>query len=203
MNKLLLLLLLVYSCKKQELQTIIEQPNILWIVSEDNSPLLGCYGDEFATTPNLDKFAKEGVLYLNAFANAPVCAAARSAIITGVYPPSMGTQNMRSKYRIPEDIKFFPQYLKEAGYYTTNNSKEDYNTIKPNLAWSKSSKKAHYKNRKPDQPLCNLGKSKLAAPVLIESLKDDNLMVRVHALNSLEVIGGNVAKSAIRMRKKY
>ena len=66
-----------------------EQPNILWIVSEDNSPFFGCYGDEFATTPTFDKLASEGVLYENAFANAPVCAPARSTIISGMYPPSM------------------------------------------------------------------------------------------------------------------
>lgn len=136
------------SCQEKAL----EQPNILWIVSEDNSPFLGCYGDTFATTPNIDKLATEGVLYLNAFANAPVCAPARSTIATGVYPPSMGTQNMRSKYTTPEAIKFFPQYLREAGYYTTNNSKEDYNMIKPNGVWDESSKKAHYKNRAEGQP---------------------------------------------------
>jgi len=129
-----------------------EQPNILWIVSEDNSPFFGCYGDEFATTPTFDKLAKEGILYENAFANAPVCAPARSTIISGMYPPSMGTQNMRSTYPTPESIKFFPQYLREAGYYTTNNSKEDYNMIKPDGVWDESSKKGHYKNRREGQP---------------------------------------------------
>ena len=77
---------------------------------------------------------------------------ARSTIITGVYPPSMGTENMRSTYPIPESIKFFPQYLRQAGYYCTNNSKEDYNMPKPEGAWDESSKEAHYKNRKEGQP---------------------------------------------------
>ena len=142
------------------MQAVIVQPNILWIVSEDNSPYLGCYGDELATTPTLDKLASEGVLYKNAFANAPVCAVARSTIITGVYPTSIGTQNMRSKYAIPKAVKFFPQYLKEVGYYTTNHSKEDYNTNKPDGVWDESSNKAHYKNRKKGQPffaVFNLG----------------------------------------------
>jgi arylsulfatase A-like enzyme len=84
----LVLFILCYSLKSQVGDS--EQPNILWIVSEDNSPFFGCYGDEFATTPTFDKLAKEGVLYENAFANAPVCAPARSTIITGMYPPSMG-----------------------------------------------------------------------------------------------------------------
>src|SRR6056297_2031346 len=73
-----------------------ELPNILWLTSEDNSPFLGCYGDEFATTPNLDKLASEGFLYTHAYANAPVCAPARNTIITGVYANSGGNQHMRS-----------------------------------------------------------------------------------------------------------
>jgi N-sulfoglucosamine sulfohydrolase len=146
----LVLFILCYSLKSQVGDS--EQPNILWIVSEDNSPFFGCYGDEFATTPTFDKLAKEGVLYENAFANAPVCAPARSTIITGMYPPSMGTQNMRSTYPTPESIKFFPEYLRKAGYYTSNNSKEDYNMIKPAGVWDESSKEAHYKNRKEGQP---------------------------------------------------
>ena len=130
----------------------LETPNILWIVSEDNGPFLGCYGDELATTPNIDKLATEGVLFENAFANAPVCAPARSTIITGMYPPSMGTENMRSTYPIPESIKFYTQYLREAGYYCTNNSKEDYNMPKPDGVWDESSREAHYKNRAEGQP---------------------------------------------------
>ena len=103
------------------------RPNILWITSEDNSPLLGCYGDAFATTPVLDKLASQGVLYQNAFANAPVCAPTRSTIITGMYACSMGTHNMRSRYAIPSYIRPFPEYLKAVGYYCVNRSKTDYN----------------------------------------------------------------------------
>ncbi len=128
------------------------QPNILWIVSEDNSPFLGCYGDEFATTPVLDAMAKESVLYENAFATAPVCAPARSSLITGMYPSSMGTQHMRSYNAVPELIRFFPKYLRAAGYYCTNNSKEDYNIAKRKNVWDESSNKAHYKKRKEGQP---------------------------------------------------
>ena len=127
-------------------------PNILWIVSEDNSPILGCYGDEFATTPNLDRLASEGVLYENAFATAPVCAPSRSTLITGVYPPSMGTQHMRSSNAIPEFIKFFPRYLREAGYYCTNNVKKDYNTFDQEEAWDESSDTATYHNRPAGKP---------------------------------------------------
>ena len=156
-------LFLVANCSSKKVKESSQQtPNVLWIVSEDNSPFFGCYGDEFATTPTFDKLASEGVLYLNAFANAPVCAPARSTIISGVYPPSMGTQNMRSTYPTPGMIKFFPQYLRKAGYYCTNNSKEDYNMIKPDGVWDESSKNAHYKNRAKGQPffaIFNLGVS--------------------------------------------
>src|SRR5690625_2243001 len=75
-----------------------EVPNVLWLVSEDNSPLLGCYGNDFATTPNLDQLASEGFLYSHAYANAPVCAPARNTIITGVYASSNGNEHMRSNY---------------------------------------------------------------------------------------------------------
>ena len=131
-----------------------ELPNILWLVSEDNSPLLGCYGDEFATTPNLDKLASEGFLYTHAYANAPVCAPARNTIISGVYACSGGNQHMRSYYPKSEEVKTYPEYLREIGYYCTNAAKTDYNTnsIDPDKIWNESSKKAHYKNRAEGQP---------------------------------------------------
>src|SRR3546814_8535979 len=71
---------LLFSCDRG--QALVEQPNILWLVSEDNGPFLGCYGDTFATTPNLDRLASEGVLYKNAISAAPVCAPSRSTLIT-------------------------------------------------------------------------------------------------------------------------
>lgn len=146
----------------QQIREDAPPPNILWIVSEDNSPLLGCYGDDFATTPFLDEFAKESILYENAFATAPVCAPARSTLITGMYPTSMGTQHMRSNNAIPDAIKFFPTYMRKAGYYCTNNAKEDYNTTERKDVWDESSKNAHYKDRKDGQPffaVFNLGVS--------------------------------------------
>ena len=147
----LVFILLFYSVLSFAGNTL-DRPNILWIVSEDNSPFLGCYGDKKAVTPNLDRLAGEGIAYDNAFANAPVCAPMRNTIITGVYASQLGCQNMRSKYAIPERFKFLPQYLREAGYYCTNNAKEDYNTIKPENCWDESSSKAHYMNRKAGQP---------------------------------------------------
>ncbi|WP_215224976.1 sulfatase family protein [Echinicola shivajiensis] len=129
-------------------------PNILWLTSEDNSPFAGCYGDELATTPNMDKLAREGFLYTHAYANAPVCAPARNTIITGIYANSGGNQHMRSNYLKSNLIKMLPELLREAGYYCTNNSKEDYNIDKNQTKgiWDESSNKAHYKNRPDDKP---------------------------------------------------
>jgi len=98
-----------------------DRPNVLWITSEDNGQQLGCYGDQYATTPNLDGIAAKGTIYLNAWSNAPVCAPARTTIISGVYPPSTGSQHMRSSAPMPPFMKMYPQYLREAGYYCTNN----------------------------------------------------------------------------------
>jgi N-sulfoglucosamine sulfohydrolase len=162
-----------------------DPPNILWIVSEDNSPLIGAYGDSFATTPQLDQFASQGILYENAFATAPVCAPSRSSLITGIYPPSMGTQNMRSTYSIPDFIKFFPKYLREAGYYCTNNAKKDYNTVDQPEAWDESSRTATYMNRKSGQPFFAIfnfnttHESKIHKP--LDSLKHDPKKVPVPA----------------------
>ena len=129
-------------------------PNILWITVEDISPDLGCYGDPLAHTPNLDALASKGFRYNNAIANAPVCAPARNAIITGMYPSSLGTLHMRSfsnamksSGRIPADIKLYPEVLRGAGYYCTNNDKEDYNFNLKREIWDESSKTAHWKNR--------------------------------------------------------
>ena len=128
------------------------RPNVLWITSEDNGPQIGAYGDNYADTPNIDSFAAEGMLYLNAWSTAPVCAPARTTIISGLYPPCTGSEHMRCMTRLPASMKMFPQYLREAGYFCTNNSKEDYNLEKPGKVWDISSKEAHWKKREPGQP---------------------------------------------------
>jgi len=153
-------------------------PNILWLVSEDNCPYIGVYGDKVARTPNIDKLAETGVVYVHAFSNAPVSAPARNTIITGMYANSAGNHQMRSIYQIPDFVKFFPEYLREAGYYTTNNPKEDYNTStkRVSLAWDESSVQASYKNRKPGQPFFhvqNIGTTHESS--LFDSIPDEQL----------------------------
>ena len=135
-----------------------DRPNILWLTTEDIGPNLSCYGDDYAVTPNLDAFAKRSQLFLRAWSNAPVCAPARTAIISGMYPPSTGSEHMRSSVPLPQGVKMYPQMLREAGYYCTNNAKEDYNLQKSVTAaggdavWDASGKNAHWKNRKEGQP---------------------------------------------------
>ncbi len=127
------------------------RPNILWITCEDISPNLGCYGDPVAITPNLDRLAAQGVRYTNAFATASVCSPARSCLITGMYATSLGTQHLRSRLPLPAHVRCFPEYLRKAGYYCSNNVKEDYNFATPPGSWDESSTKAHWQNRKPGQ----------------------------------------------------
>jgi len=141
-----------------------DRPNILWISCEDLSPRIGAYGDPIAETPNIDRLAQEGMRFAGAYTTAGVCAPSRSAIITGMYQTSIGTQHMRTSAQIdglptpyspvpPPYVKTFTEYLRAAGYYCTNNSKEDYQFETPVTAWDESSHTAHFRNRPDkDQP---------------------------------------------------
>ena len=126
------------------------RPNILWLTCEDISPYLGCYGFKQAQTPNLDELAAEGVRFTRAYANAPVCAVARSAILTGMHSTTLGTHQMRSRPQLPAGIATYPALLRKAGYYCTNNSKTDYNSNlerEKHTLWDETSNKAHWRNR--------------------------------------------------------
>jgi len=141
-----------------------EKPNIVWITCEDQMPTLGCYGDPVPRTPNLDRMAQEGVRFTNVYSVAGVCAPSRSALITGMYPTSIGTHHMRTlgapPYQpvptysvvISDYVKCYSEYLRMNGYYCTNNSKQDYQFIPPVTAWDESSNQAHWKNRAEGQP---------------------------------------------------
>ena len=125
-----------------------DQPNILWLSAEDISPHLGCYGDPHAITPAINQLASEGVRYTHAFTTAGVCAPCRSGIITGMYQTSIGTHHMRCTAQLPDFIKPFPIYLRDAGYFCTNNSKTDYQFKHDKDTWDQSGRKAHWRNRK-------------------------------------------------------
>ncbi len=149
-----------------------ERPNIVWIVCEDLSPEhLETYGGTGGKTPFLNALAAESVQYNQVFATAGVCSPSRAALITGAYQTSIGAMHMRTlapsaaagdayppgfkgySTVLPEGMKTYPELLRMAGYYTTNNVKEDYQFRSPVTMWDESSNKAHYRNRPdPNQP---------------------------------------------------
>lgn len=146
----MLLLGMTGACKR-------ESPNILWITIEDTSPqFIGCYGNQSASTPVIDKLAEGGVRFNNAFSTGTVCSPSRSTIITGVRTYEMGTGNHRSTFPVPAFIHGFPFYLQKQGYYVSNNSKTDYNLANAanftKEAWDESSDQAGWWNRDPGQP---------------------------------------------------
>jgi uncharacterized sulfatase len=146
------LILLVFTWFPADRGQAADRPNILWITSEDNGPQLGCYGDKYSNTPHIDALARRGLRYTRAWSNAPVCAPARTTIISGRYPTGDGSEDMRSEVPLPAGCHMYPQLLREAGYYCTNNVKEDYNYTKPDGVWDESSGKAHYKKRPAGTP---------------------------------------------------
>jgi arylsulfatase A-like enzyme len=130
-------------------------PSIVWLVTEDNSArYLRLYDDKGAAMPAIERLAKGGIVFNNAFSNGPVCSTARSAIITGCYGPRIFAHFHRaaSPVPMPVGLRMFPWYLRQAGYYTTNNNKEDYNLRKGEGVWDESSDTASYRNREPGQP---------------------------------------------------
>ena len=118
--------------------------NVVWIVIEDASPHIGCYGEKLIKTPHIDQMAREGIRCSNAFVTAPVCSSSRSAMVSGMYQTTLGVHNHRSQtssgkgggnaayydsYKVPKSVKLIPELFRDAGYYVTNKSKTDYNFI--------------------------------------------------------------------------
>ncbi|MDP3072869.1 MAG: sulfatase [Opitutaceae bacterium] len=100
------------------------RPNILWLIGEDLSPDLGCYGATQVWTPNLDRLAAEGMRFTRAFTTAPVCSASRSAFMTGMYQTTIGAHQHRSHrddgYALPAGVRVLTDWLRAAGYFTAN-----------------------------------------------------------------------------------
>ncbi len=162
---ILLLLVVVLGCTTTDEESFLpERPNILWLVAEDLSPIIAPFGDSTAYTPTINRLANEGVRYPHLFSTHGVCAPSRAAIITGMYPSGIGANHMRTNSNMdmtglpayeavpPPQIRMFTEYLREAGYYTSNNSKQDYQFRAPVTAWDESSNFAHWRNREPGQP---------------------------------------------------
>ena len=170
-HSFLFILIFGAGCKnKEEIGEATHRPNIIWLVAEDQSPdFFPMYGDSTVSLPNLESLSLDGVIFTNAFTPVPVCAPTRSAIITGMYPTTLGTHNMRTynaysrenqpeigipSYSpvVPDGVKMFTEYLRKEGYYCTNNAKEDYNFKAPESGWDESSSTAHWRNRPKNAP---------------------------------------------------
>ena len=165
----LVLILLLMACSVESTSPDVDSmPNIVWITVEDMSPRLAAFGDSTASTPHIDRLAAEGVRYTNVFSVSGVCAPSRSAIITGMYPTTIGAQHMRNLRRTsaiadikdpellaiptyeavpPVGVRCFTEFLRAEGYYCTNNAKTDYQFTLPITAWDESSQYAHWRNR--------------------------------------------------------
>lgn len=146
-----------------------DRPNILWLVAEDLSAIIPPFGDNTVQTPNLSRLAAEGIRYTHVFSPSGVCAPSRAALATGMYQNRIGAQHMRTGTRAPmprgltgyeavppPEVRMHSEYFRRAGYYTSNNSKEDYQFRKPVTAWDESSPQAHWRNRAEGQPFFSI-----------------------------------------------
>jgi arylsulfatase A-like enzyme len=154
-----------------EIGSKLDRPNILWIIAEDASPHIGCYGHKYVKTPYLDALASEGIRFTNAFVTSPICSPSRSAMITGLYPTTLGSHNHKSQtidqdgggnklyydsYKLPAEIPLISDLFKQAGYYTCNGEgssakkpgKTDYNFLERNDYYDG----ADWKQRPLDKP---------------------------------------------------
>ena len=165
-KRISLLIAISFICSKSYSQSDEEElppPNILWISWEDVSQTFGCYGDTYAVTPNIDELAEDGIVYQNAYANSPICAPARSTLITGQYASSYGGQQMRVRSVPDREVRLFPQLLRKSGYYVTNDGKYDYQIVFDkdipfdresggNYIWNNGKFRAPWNGRNGDQP---------------------------------------------------
>ncbi len=130
-----------------------DRPNFLWISNHDSSAWnYGCYGDQYAHTPNIDRLSAEGVRYTNAFTAGPICSPSRTGIYTGMHPTTLGTHHHRSAVIRPAGVELLNTMLTNAGYACTQPD----NDI--NLYVSKDEREQYYnsedfwENRPEDKP---------------------------------------------------
>jgi arylsulfatase A-like enzyme len=187
------------GCSEKE--NLSKPPNIIWIVCEDQSPdFFPMYGDSTVRLPNLERLASQGVTYVNAYSPAPVCAPARSALITGMYPTTLGTHNMRTHKAwseenepsigipsyspiVPDGVRAFTEYLRMEGYYCTNNAKEDYNFARNEAFWDASGKEAHWRNRPDDKPFFSVFNYEITHESQLWKQSDSEFFVDPEELN--------------------
>ena len=124
MEKTITYLLITVICLLFSAKAAEKKPNILWIVGENFSNDLECYGQKNTATPNLNALAKQGIRYTHVFATSPVCAPSRSCFMLGMYQGTTDTHHMRShrndNFKLPPGIRPITHRLKDAGYFTAN-----------------------------------------------------------------------------------
>ena len=131
-----------------------DRPNFVWLISEDNSThYMKLFDPHGAETPRIAELAQHGLIFEHAFSNSPVCSVARTTLMTGCLGPRIGTQFHRRSVMapMPAGLDMFPVYLRQAGYYTTNRQKTDYNAKPRAKVWDKSSRQATWRTRSPGQ----------------------------------------------------
>ena len=157
MHKLVLVSLVV--CVASDSLWAADKPNFVWLISEDNSVhYLKLFDEHGAETPRIAELAQHGLIFEHAFSNSPVCSVARTTLMTGCYAPRIGTQYHRRSVTVPmpDGLRMFPAYLRDAGYYATNNRKKDYNAKEGVGVWDESSQSATWRNRASDQPFFHM-----------------------------------------------
>ena len=132
-----------------------KKPNIVWFLTEDLSPqYLSLFNNgKGCDMPNVERLAKEGIIYTNAYSSAPVSSAARTTLITGCYAPRFGGALHRrlEPLPMPKDLNMFPTYLRKAGYETYNVIKTDYNVVLDENAWTNIKGKIDSWTKRPDK----------------------------------------------------
>lgn len=137
------------------------RPNFLILATEDITANLHCFGDAYSITPNLDRLAQRGCAFTNAWSNAPVCAPSKTTMWSGLYATATGAEHMRSLVSLPEGLRFFPSYLREAGYHCTMNGGNDLNIqipagtfdyFTPGVSEVDASGRGHWRARGKGQP---------------------------------------------------
>ena len=113
---------LLFCCSLLPTRLLAAPPNVLWIISDDLGPELGCYGYKEVHTPHLDALAKDGLVFSKAFSTSPVCSSSRSAFQTGRYQTSIGCYHhlTRDKQALPESLPTAISLMREAGYFISH-----------------------------------------------------------------------------------